>query len=626
MFDDSNKRYLQSILDSVSAGINLPVRLLSLEQLRNLSKDRIQLTEEPENLDVAYSEMKGVMHTQETVNSHNRASIESIEILALNDDPRESDDRYRIAAARIAEIEYDLFKTTASNSHTFIDLFRLSPEWRWFELLWMFYNKHLFKNTINEPFQIPAFGLPSWRFVCMPLSCDEGYLLVAGPLNFIEKNVDREHYFKVEGAALRDIYVKFNEDYCRRSVTKRFSTEELDRVLRLRVPGTTETVDSRVTLAEKVVSFVSNNCAILLSERHGLSPVEPTTLRATADLALAAGRLSQSHYFYELLSFHENNKPVINNLQKIPISYDSETSRFIVFAFTIPLGNRERLSLDMSVSVNRAASPDSLQWNFESMSERGVASDNRIITGVSVNGAELNDSKFLQSVDQNLERWDETSYARRNSYLGNRSNLIGVWLSHNFLKTKNDAENGNANVNGKRSAKKLEVYNVISDFIAESTRTEMCQIYRYHSHIDGGAMKVLGGSVRGGVWSTTDSDKVIEHMTNFAADKSMSAEIKLDRSIVYRAAVNRKMCYEEVSENGECCKVSWPSNVHRPRGIVAAPILIEGRVWGVIEIATPCAGAIETATQFSLSDYSGVLGVYLFSSSSRSVQKFSCNQ
>jgi len=637
MFLGNSTRDLQTAVDSISYGVNLPLVVVDGHALRAVATQDLLIGNATDDIRSCYRSIRQTVAGRRTERVEGRSADptptehaphdeggeipQSIAALAISVTDSASTTRdERMRRHEIANLEDRFFKTRLSNAHPLEYLFRLSPEWRWFELISMNEESGFFDPSDSGIKQTAVYGIEGWDLYVKRLTGAPRYLVVAGPLrssvggsleDYGEKEIDRR---------IVEAYSRFHDRYCRESITRRFSDEEMVRAARQRKPITRAAIEGRLSLAEKVISEVAKSCDELINGAEQHPQTHLSTIQSATERFLAVGRLAQSRSFYERALRATGRR----SERTTPEEDRSGRSVDVQFAFRVDSEDEMKRLLHCSIEQSIDPEDQRVTWRYTGSSRLATVArePEPDPIAIRVNGNEVGEMADIRSAEEKAARWSETLYLRRKSDLGNRSNLIGTWMGQNFLTTTNQTsrEIANAEAPAGQTSDSLSVYDSVCEYIAESTRTEMCQIYRYYPHIDGGTMRVLGRSVTGSTWSVEDSDAVCSHMAkveNGEGPESDPARI----SIVYLTAKTKQLQYlngKDLSEiearDGEDLQgpVTWPGDVVRPCAIAAAPILVEGRVWGVVEIATVRSGAIERHAQHSLSDYGSVLAAYFF--------------
>ena len=643
MFKNKETGFLQSVQDALSYNLNLPIRIVDVQRLKNLTDVEMDVSETKAKTDLlgiyeiisnnindtAHSENDGyserIYTPYEIQNNNNIRQIEGLSFEStgshsFNRASEWSDSGYYKANLNLSDLEDDIFFTQTSNLPSINNLFRLSAQWRWFEILWFYINKDKFTTSSDEWFADDVFAISGWRFYWKPFRNHANKLIVVGPIRVVEDEIECGEFNNQVREYTLELFSRFHHFYGRWGFTKRFSKIDMDRHYSASPSINKSVVVKKVEFLERVYSYISDNCDVIFDLKLPEHVSRKSVIEKITDVCVSLVRIAESKEYYSLVEeeLMSRSQGISTQIRRYT-DYIKKGVKEQSYNFTIPILVEEEKVVSFRCSVStmkdtfehgRPSSLESKYFGGISFSDEGKGFYSHVSQGVGMN-RELDDtSKAMAYLKENMLKWCEAAQYRKKYHINMNCRLLGDWINHQYLTSSSGL------YGSKESARDWSIYNYICDYVSVSTRTDLCNIYRYTPHSRSGDLSIFGSSMGVKYWSQEEIADVAKEMKDLSLRQDLSLEEKARISVVYRAIHECNTAYyfgEVIGGVGEFKDLTWPKDCPRPGTVVAVPILVEGRVWGVLEVVSRQSDGVELITKLSLYEYTSVLSVYFFS-------------
>ena len=423
-----NPNAFQSILDVFAYSENLALRIVDIEELSKLDLGYLGTLNDGSlmnsNLDWPhkFDELIQKLDTELTSIETGLGSLvggyetKFPALASLRESEVSPDSNFLAPAHRLRDIERNIFINWPSNLIHLHSLFRLSVEWRWYELVYL--NRVLLEQktsseSIGGKVQIieNAYGLSGWSLFYVPL--DDNLSLLVGPIILAPKESyslsggDSEFFHDVING-----YSLFHSTVCPRSLSRLFNKDDMMRIASSRTPLQEETVRSRT---KKTLKYLAR-----ITETRGQNLIESLSV-SDAD-SFAQGLVA--------------------------------TIRFETENETLP-GKTGHICLNLNARSGLSLATD------EGITQ--LCSDSREVK------LPLSTNHHSQSRSR-LESWSERINARRKNLQTLRVRMTTDWLNYHFM------ANGGAN----DSLISNSVGDHVANVILEALRADIAHVYDFN--------------------------------------------------------------------------------------------------------------------------------------------------
>lgn len=587
--NEFRRHEFQIVIDTLSFAHNLPLRVLDCAALEQLSAARLwylcdKNTEGTEKLDFnnvqlnREAEQKLITFCAEV-----KAVFEGGTRTSDNDPPAltylsRDNDKLDTLNNHIFAIEKKLWLSRPSNPMPIHILFRLSEEWRWFNLVWLFVE--IRSRLKSDEFTEKAFYIKQLEvhFKEVALQENKKYFLIVGSIynNNMIKTADD---FEQSVTDIINTFSSFFSHYCKRSLTHRFEKETLYRLTYFRFYLSSAELNARIEQSVNALKSLS------------------TTFRLPENTELS---LNNYQDYYTIASIYIGIHTSVKTLWWIQTEQQAKEKESLPLKLTFHLPRRTgkdkvHLIFDIAIIDEKTVvfNPITYCQNLANCSEKDYC-NNSIDSKfewmlLGLNSSKPNIQKIIidagSALEEEINRSFERLHERINTRFRNmqvlRSNMLNSWLQKHYAGLRAEQD----------SSFNKRIYYYICYTLLDEFRADgalLCQ-FQYSEN----KIKILAGA-----YSTKDLRA--EHTESIIAIENIS---QADKKIyaIYEAITSGEIKTEKSDAFCQCGK-----------SFIIVPIKFQGCVYGALKIIGLKSYQFQSMHRYVLHNIANILAEYFY--------------